>query len=122
MKRLNSILMALVLIMATVSFVSAATVTANIAGNGQGYLNSSSTITCTGNTCTVTFPGDNAAIEANAAAGSIFIGWTGCEYVSGVDNTSCTVTNNTVSHVTPNFVGITNAMVTTDRAGTGTLG
>ena len=88
MKRLNSILMALVLIMATASFVSAATVTAYTAGNGQGYLSSSSPITCTGNTCTVTFPGDNAAIVANVDAGSVFFGWTGCEYVSGVNNTN----------------------------------
>ena len=122
MKRLNSILMALVLIMVTVSFVSAATVTADIAGNGQGYLNSSSPIICTGNTCTVTFPGDNAAIVANADAGSIFIGWTGCEYLSGVNNTTCTVTNNTVSPVTATFVAITNATVTAVAGANGTLG
>lgn len=83
----------------TATFVAAVTLTVSLAGDGSGTV-AGSGIACPGD-CTGTYEsGTDVILTANAAAGSSFASWTGCDSPSG---NQCTMDMTTNKSVTATF-------------------
>jgi hypothetical protein len=82
-------------------------------GNKQGTV-AAEGLTCSGDTCTGTYPvGASVTLTATAATGSLLNGWTGCDSVSG---NSCTVAMTADKSISANFVP-TSALLTVTKGG-----
>ena len=80
------------------------TLTVSTSGLGRGRLTSSSPGIDCGPDCSEPYvTGTTVTLRARPAFGSIFIGWNGCDSVSG---SSCSVTMNAERSVTANFLGV----------------
>jgi hypothetical protein len=80
------------------------TLTVSTSGLGKGRVTSSSPGIDCGSDCSETYvSGTTVTLRASPALGSIFMGWDGCDTVSG---STCTVTMNAERSVTASFLGV----------------
>ena len=95
------------------------TLTASKTGTGTGTI-SAKGLTCSGSTCTGTYPYKTVAtLTATPSAGVILGGWTGCDSFTG---NTCTVTVSSNKSVSVAFVSSTYTLTATKiSTGTGTL-
>ena len=92
------------------------TLTATRTGAGQGTI-SATGLTCSGNSCTGTYPyGTSVTLTATAATGSAFGTWTGCDSTSG---TTCTITMTSNKSISAAFT-LNPETLTATKTGTGT--
>jgi hypothetical protein len=93
-------------------------VTATTAGSGVGST-SATGMPCNNGTCVGTYEvGTVVSITAQAAPGSRFVGWSGCDSVNGMGNVTCVVTPSAARAVVATFVR--QRTLTIHFAGTGT--
>jgi len=80
------------------------TLTVNKSGMGRGTVTSSPDGIDCGSTCSAPYDsGTVVTLTATPAMGSILVGWSGCDTVSGA---SCTVSMSAAKSVTANFQGV----------------